>query len=190
MSPESARIPIAPTHSRRGPKLLILASLAAAGLLLMAACGTSLTMPNFTISVYQGADELGGSEVTIAELLEQDKPLVLNFWAALCPPCRAEMPDIQRMFERHGDDVTIVGVDLGPFQLLGTREEGRALLEEMDVHYPAGTTFDDAAVKELLILGMPTSIFLTADGEVHRKWTGFLSEEKLEEFINEVLAAS
>ena len=190
MSPESARMPITPTQARRGPKLLMLAGLAAAGLMLLAACGTSLAVPNFTISVYQGADELGGDEVTIAELLKQDKPLVLNFWAALCPPCRAEMPDIQRVYERRGDDVTIVGVDLGPFQLLGTREEGRALLEELDVHYPAGTTFDEAAVKELLILGMPTSIFLTADGVVHRKWTGFLNEEKFEEFIDAVLEAS
>ena len=147
-------------------------------------------MPNFVISTYQGADVLGGEEVTVAELLAQGKPLYLNFWAALCPPCRAEMPDIQKVYEVYGDDVTMVGVDLGPFQLLGSREEGKELLVELEVSYPAGTTFDVDAVRELRILGMPTSLFITTNGELQRRWTGFLTEDKLGEFIEELLAES
>ena len=63
-------------------------------------------------------------------MLALDKPVVLNFWAGLCPPCRAEMPDLQRVNDRFGDRVLLFGLDVGPFVLLGSREDGKELLEE------------------------------------------------------------
>ena len=70
--------------------------------------GINLELPNLTITAYQRADELGGEEVTLAELVGHGKPVVLNFWAALCPPCRAEMPDIQAVYDKRGHEVTII----------------------------------------------------------------------------------
>ena len=167
-----------------------LALLVLAPLLLAACTGLQLQVPDFTISAYQGEDELGGQETTLTDLLAQEKPVVLNFWAALCAPCLAEMPDIQKVYDQRQGEVLIVGIDLGPFVLLGTRDEGKALLEELDISYPAGTTFDEQAFRDLQILGMPTSIFLKPSGEVHRRWTGFLDEAKLNELIDELIAAS
>ena len=156
----------------------------------VAACTTALAIPNFTIAAYQGVEELGGEQVTIKELLAEGKPVVLNFWAGLCPPCRAEMPDFQKVYDRRHQEVTLVGVDVGPYLYLGTREEGKALLKELGLTYPVGTTFDEQAVRSLELFGMPTSIFLTPDGNVQRKWTGFLSEGKLDQLIDELLQAS
>ena len=67
------------------------------------------------------------------------QPVVLNFWAALCPPCRAEMPEFQRVYDEREAEVLVLGIDIGPQQFLGSREEGRALLADLGVHYPAGT---------------------------------------------------
>lgn len=163
-------------------------------LLALAACGAdaapSLETPDLEISAYQGQETLGGETASLSSVLAQGKPVVLNFWAALCPPCRAEMPEFQRVHEHRGGEVTILGVDIGPQQFLGTREEGRALLQELGVTYPAGTTYDEMVAREFEIVGMPTTIFIRADGAVARKWSGILTEDKLNELVDELTGAA
>src|SRR5256885_3243174 len=50
---------------------------------------------DFSIVVYQGQDVLGGQETHFSDVFHQNKPVVLNFWAGQCPPCRAEMSELQ-----------------------------------------------------------------------------------------------
>ena len=78
--------------------------------------------------LYQGAGVLGEGNLTVSSL--QGKPLVLNFWAGLCPPCRAEMPDLQEFYEENKDRVNLLGIDVGQFTGLGNQESAKALLEE------------------------------------------------------------
>jgi thiol-disulfide isomerase/thioredoxin len=86
---------------------------------------------DFQISVYQGQDVLGGEQVDFSGVVGDGKPVVLNFWAGLCPPCRLEMPDLQEVHEEFGDQIVLVGVDVGTFTGLGDEQEGRALLQEV-----------------------------------------------------------
>lgn len=193
---------MAPRPSRL--RLSLVGAMAVAGSLVLAACGgnvstptetadvsgvLALEVPDFSISIYQGEDVLGGTEVTLSEILGQGKPVVLNFWAGLCPPCRAEMPDFQRVHEARGDDVTILGVDIGPFVGLGSRRDGRELLAELGIEYPAGTTFDQDIVGEFRVVGMPTTVFLYADGRLLSTWSGLLTEPKINEFVDRLLGS-
>jgi thiol-disulfide isomerase/thioredoxin len=146
--------------------------------------------PDFRISVYQGEDVLGGEEVKLSELLAQGKPVVLNMWAGLCPPCRVEMPDLQEVSEEYGDRVLLFGLDVGPFVGLGSREDGRALLEELKVTYPNGTTLDGEVVARYRVIGMPTTYFIKPNGEVVRQATGLMTKEKMTELVEELLAKS
>ncbi|HID51912.1 MAG TPA: TlpA family protein disulfide reductase [Anaerolineae bacterium] len=145
---------------------------------------------DFTISIYQGAGLQAGDEVLFSELLADGKPVVLNFWAGLCPPCRVEMPDLQAVSDAYQGQVLLFGLDVGPFTGLGSNEDGRKLLNELAITYPAGTTADPNVVREYGILGMPTTYFITPDGEIHDTWTGLLTEEKLSELVEDLLAAS
>jgi thiol-disulfide isomerase/thioredoxin len=146
--------------------------------------------PDFEIIVYQGEDVLGGQEVRFSEVLAQGKPVVLDMWAGLCPICRAEMPKLQEAYDKYGDRVLIVGVDIGPFVGLGSEEDGRALLDELEITFPAGTTPDATVMRDYRILGTPTTIFFKPNGEVIRRRAGIMTEDQLNEFIETLLEAS
>ena len=142
--------------------------------------------PNFSFTLFQGEDKLGAKEMDVAQL--QGKPVVLNFWAGLCPPCRAEMPDLQLFYEEFKDRVTLVGIDLGQFTGLGSTSDAVSLLQELDVTYPAGFTEDVSVIPKYKVLGMPTTVFIDADGAIFKTWTGALNRSVLEEQTNAMLS--
>ncbi len=64
------------------------------------------------------------------------------------------------------------------------------MLEELNVTYPAGTTLDAQVVREYKLIGMPTTYFITPDGEVHRQWTGLLNEATLTQSVQDLIRIS
>ncbi|MBO20252.1 MAG: hypothetical protein CL732_06910 [Chloroflexi bacterium] len=175
--------------------------LAMAVALLLAACGCTNgdtqvidqneqngdLAPDFLISMYQGQDVVGGQDINFHDLTGE-KPIVLNFWAGLCPPCRAEMPDLQEFSNEYEDRALLLGIDLGQFTGLGNLEDAQELLNDLGVSYPAGYTEDDQVIRNYKVLGMPTTVFINADGTIHDKWTGALTRSTLEEKTDEMLA--
>ncbi len=145
---------------------------------------------DFPITVYQGESVLGAETIQYSDLLAQGKPVVLNFWAGLCPPCRVEMPDLQEVYEAYQDQVLLLGLDVGTFTALGTQEDGQALLAEVGVTYPAGTTPEAMVMQEFRVVGMPSTYFISPDGEIVNTWAGLLTRDKMEELVAELLAAS
>jgi len=125
-----------------------------------------------------------------SEVLAQGRPVILNLWAGLCPSCRAEMPELQAAYEEYEDRALIVGVDIGPFIGLGSESDGRALLNELNITFPAGTTSDANVVRDYKVLGTPTTLFIKPNGEITQRWTGRLTPSQLNEYIETLLDAS
>jgi thiol-disulfide isomerase/thioredoxin len=151
----------------------------------------SVELPgDFEIAVYQGEGVLGGSRVKFSDLFAQRRPVVLNLWAGLCPICRGEMPELQEAYEKYGDRVLFVGVDIGPFVGLGSEKDARALLGQLQVTYPAGNTPDATILRDYKVLGTPATYFFTPDGEIFQQWNGFLTGGQLGENIEALLVAS
>ena len=186
---------------RRHP---VLAGLLAA-LLLLAACAAPASptpaplvpddegpaeVVDFPVQLYQGADALGKESLPFSEVLAQGRPVMLNFWAAECPACRLEMPDLEALHEEYGDRLLVFGLDVGPFLGMGTEAEGRAMLQEMAVTFPAGTTSDAAIIRTYQVLGTPTAYFIRTDGTVMQKWTGRLRPEPMKQFADELVRSS
>ena len=142
--------------------------------------------PDFSFTLYQGESKLGAATLNLSDL--RGKPTVLNFWAGLCPPCRAEMPDLQRFYEEFGDQATLIGVDIGQFLGLGNKSDARSLLNELGVTYPTGYTDDGSVARQYEVLGMPTTVFITSDGEVFKTWSGLLNQAVLAEVTTEMLS--
>ena len=149
--------------------------------------GTTPEGPDFHMVAYQGQEVLGADELDVTQLFGRGKPVVLNFWAGLCPPCRAEMPGFQRVYDDLGDQFLLVGVDIGPFTGLGSNADARALLEELNISYPTAYATEDPT-RSFAVLGMPTTVLFTADGRTVAKRTGFLPEDALRSSVKDLLA--
>ena len=149
---------------------------------------TDGTVPDFGFTLYQGEDELGAEKLDFASL--QGKPIVLNFWTGLCPPCRAEMPGFQRFYDDTKDEVLLIGIDVGQFIGLGNRRDAQNLLQELGVFYPAGFTNDGGVMLDHKVRGMPTIVFITSEGEVVQNWTGPLDEITLKAFTEALLLSN
>jgi thiol-disulfide isomerase/thioredoxin len=140
---------------------------------------------DFPINIYTGASTVGGEEIVFSDL--RGKPVVLNFWAGLCPPCRAEMPDLQEFYGEFDGRVTLIGIDVGQFTGLGNQDDARDLLESLAITYPTGFTNDGSVMQDYAVLSMPTTVFITSEGKVFRKWSGALNRQTLAEITNEML---
>ena len=143
--------------------------------------------PNFAVTLFQGEDVLGAQQLNIHDL-PQKKPIILNFWAGLCPPCRAEMPDLQECSDEFSGRVALLGVDIGQFTGLGSLQDAEALLEELGVTYPAGFTNDEEVIKNYRVFGLPATIFIDSEGKIFKNWGGALNLDVLRDQSNAMLS--
>ena len=142
--------------------------------------------PDFELVLFGNENHETGELLRLSDLA--GKPVVVNHWFPSCPPCVAEMPDFEAAFQRHGDEVEFIGVqNMG----LDTAEDGQAFVDEIGVTYAIGPDNNPNNDKDIFlsykVTGFPTTLFLNREHEVVRKWTGLLNEEKIEEFVQELL---
>jgi thiol-disulfide isomerase/thioredoxin len=139
---------------------------------------------DFSFVPFQGVgDPDSEDEVQFSELFDRGVPVVLNFWAGQCPPCRAEMPHFQRIADEYGDDLVLFGLDVGVFTFLGTREDAIDLLDELDITYPAGYAVDQQPLRDYNVTAMPTTIFFKPNGDVDDRRAGLILEDEMRERI-------
>ncbi len=111
----------------------------------------------------------------------QGRPVMINFWATWCPPCRREMPDIIAASESNPELVVLaVNVQeelktVGPF------------VSDFDISMPVIRDTDGKLRQTYGVSGMPTSVFIDRDGNVSAIWSGLLNAETLDELLNEIL---
>jgi len=167
--------------------------------ILMAACGApaSPTSPatkasgpgDFSLVAYQGEDVFGGKQSHFARVFDQGKPVVLNFWAGLCPPCRAEMPGFQKVSTEMSGKVLFVGIDIGPFVDLGSHQDAIKLYTQLGIHYPLAYAVDSSPLQYYRVQGMPTTVFLSSSGRIVDQETGIVTEDQLRTIIQQKLLA-
>lgn len=109
-------------------------------------------------------------------------PAVLNFWATWCAFCVEEMPDIEEVHQQLGDRVTVVGIDQDD-----SVEEARTLAERTGVTYRLVVDADGSYFRAVQGRGMPTTVFVDADGTIVHRHSGPLDAPQLRRLIREHL---
>ena len=140
------------------PKLgWILAGLAAAiavALLFVPAQDTE-TVPDFELPL------LGTNEMLSSEDLRGD-PVVLNFWASWCAPCREEAPLLERMYQRYKDQgVRFIGVNIRDQE-----PNAQRFVEEFGVTFPVVRDEDQELAQGLDVYGLPQTFFVDRDWQL------------------------
>ena len=136
---------------------------------------TGAPAPEFSL------ESLAGEQVSLADA--QGQPLLINFWATWCGPCRVEMPAIQSRYEMHKDQgLRVYAIDF---------DEPRAPVEDFAKAF--GLTFDvlldpgGQVNNTYKIVGYPTSFFVARDGVIQVMHVGMMTEGQLDEYLAKIL---
>ncbi len=126
------------------------------------------------------AQTLAGDTLTLSAL--RGKPVVLNFWATWCDPCRQELPALQAAASRYEGEVVFVGVDQGE-----SRETVQAMADQMKLtyHVPLDANLDVAHLYN--VKGLPTTFFIDRDGIIRQAWMGQMNSITLIEGVAKIL---
>lgn len=105
--------------------------------------------------------------------------VVMNLWASWCPPCRAEMPDLQRLANAYtGRGVVVVGVNEGE-----SPQRARAFADSLKIRFPIWIDGSQQYGRTYAALGLPTTAILDANGVVLRGFDGPLTFAQMQAAI-------
>ena len=130
---------------------------------------------DFTLPLFDGGN------ITLSNL--RGKPVVLNFWASWCPPCREEAPTLEKIWQIYKEnEVTFIGVDIQDREA-----DARAYIEEFGITYPNGPDIGGKITIDYGVSGIPVTFFINREGRIVSRWVGAISEGLLRARIEEIL---
>ena len=135
-----------------------------------------LSAPAFTAVTLAGDTVALDDFVTVSG--QAGVPVVLNFWASWCGPCRLETPHFQALSLRYAGRVAILGVNQG--ESLATIEE---FATSFGLTYPLIYDADNQVNVAYQVLNLPTTIFIDRTGLVREVYVGAMSQGVLEDRI-------
>ena len=110
------------------------------------------------------------------------RPVVVNVWATWCPPCRAEMPLLERAANDFEGRVTFLGL-----ATKDSRDAATAFLDDVGVEYPNVFDASGQVRSELQMQSFPTTYFFDAEGVLREAVVGGITEQRLAAQLEELL---
>lgn len=145
---------------------------------------------DFEFTVFEGAEEVGGVDLRLSEIIGTGKPVIVNFYGATCPPCLKEMPVFQQVYEEKGSEFLMLGVDVTEVAGFGTPEQAQELLDKTGVQYPLATVPHANLIVKYALNKVPSTIFINGEGKLYKKVVGPVDLEEYSNLVDELIASS
>jgi peroxiredoxin len=128
--------------------------------------------PDFTLA------DINGKDIKLSSL--RGKPVMVNFWATWCPPCRAEIPEIVKMYTETGASRS--------YEVLGVATQSdsatiRAFSQEFNMTFPLLPDVNGRVVSNYHVLPIPTTFFIDRDGIIRYIQTGPVTRDLMEKWL-------
>lgn len=125
---------------------------------------------------------LSGGRVRLSEL--RGRPVIINFWATWCTPCRKEMPEFQALAERYADSgLAVLGINVGE-SIIGVTE----FVRSVGVTFPILIDDKEAAQTAYKILPLPATFFIDRKGTVRAVYQFQMNQVQMESEVQRLLA--
>ena len=134
--------------------------------------------PDFTVY------DLDGNAHKLSDF--HGKPVILNFWASWCGPCKMEMPDLEAAYQEYGDQIQFMLVDLTD-RSQETVEKASAFIKEQGYTFPV---FYDTAMEGAYtygVSGIPVTYFINAEGVFVAYYQGAMTADILQQGMDMLL---
>ncbi|AEH47705.1 TlpA disulfide reductase family protein [Parageobacillus thermoglucosidasius] len=119
---------------------------------------------------------LDGQAVRLSDF--RGKPVIVNFWTTWCPPCKKEMPDMEKFYKAYHSEVALLAVHLTSQD---TRENAKSFVSEYQISFPVALDEKKKALKLYQIQTIPTSYIIDRDGVIRKKIVGPMTYKQMVE---------
>ncbi|RPI86283.1 MAG: TlpA family protein disulfide reductase [Chloroflexi bacterium] len=125
--------------------------------------------------------DLEGNSVSLEDYL--GKTVMVNNWATWCPPCKAEMPDLDRYYQTHKDeDFILIGIEAGD-----TEANVSSFVQSYGINFPIWLDAKQEAVQAFRNNGLPNSYIIDTSGTIRIVWNGAVTLKQLEKYVTPLL---
>ena len=134
---------------------------------------------------------INGKVVRLSKVLKKNKLVLINFWATWCPPCRAEIPGLAKVYKKYKNKgFIILGISLdrnvSPSMLKDFKYQFKKYLD-VDISYPILIGSDKVVRNFGGIRAIPTSFLIDKKGIIREHIIGYISDTYLESLIKKYL---
>ena len=136
------------------------------------------TAPDFTVL------DKDGNTVRLSEKF--GKPIVINFWATWCPPCKQELPDFDKLCKEYGDRVVFMMVNLTD-GYRDTVDGTKRFVSGKGYTFPVYFDTKDNAASAYNVSSIPQTTFIDAKGNIYTTRIGAMNEATLRSYLNSLL---
>lgn len=125
-----------------------------------------------------------GNSVKLSEYY--GKPIVLNFWASWCSPCKNEMPGFDELYAQYGDNVSFLMMNVTDGKR-ETEDSAKEYLTSNNYKFPVFFDTDQEGIKTYEVTGIPMTIVIDAKGNIKKIFRGEVSKDALEKVIESLV---
>ncbi|MFF2089869.1 TlpA disulfide reductase family protein [Paenibacillus sp. NPDC058174] len=149
-----------------------------------------MDMSSLTIGINQGniapdfeLNTLEGDSFKLSDF--RGKKVIVNMWATWCPPCRAEMPDMQKFYDKHKDEnITVIAINMTTSEK--SVDSVPKFLNEFGITFPVLLDDTNKAGDIFQVYALPTSFIIDSKGIIQQKVTGPMNYEMMEKLVSQI----